>query len=74
VNAFGIDEGVVLPRFVSEGMEIAGVPLCLESRNPVALAAKMKPYIVAVDLLLGRNQRTRRYNVCCKKLKSVATH
>ncbi len=42
VNAFGIDEGVVLPRVVGEIMRAVDVPLCLESRNPVALEETLK--------------------------------
>jgi 5-methyltetrahydrofolate--homocysteine methyltransferase len=42
VNAFGIDEGVVLPRVISEIMETVDAPLCLESRNPVALEETLK--------------------------------
>ncbi len=37
VNAFGIDESVVFPRVVGEIAKAVDVPLCLESRNPVAL-------------------------------------
>jgi 5-methyltetrahydrofolate--homocysteine methyltransferase len=42
VNAFGIDEGVVLPRVISEIIKAVDVPLCLESRNPVALEETLK--------------------------------
>ena len=42
VNAFGIDEGVVFPRVISEIMRTVDVPLCLESRNPVALEQTLK--------------------------------
>jgi len=42
VNAFGIDEGVVLPHVISEIMRTVDVPLCLESRNPVALEETLK--------------------------------
>jgi 5-methyltetrahydrofolate--homocysteine methyltransferase len=42
VNAFGIDEGVILPRVVSEIIKTVDVPLCLESRNPVALEETLK--------------------------------
>ncbi|HYA92939.1 MAG TPA: dihydropteroate synthase [Thermodesulfobacteriota bacterium] len=53
VNAFGIDEGVVLPRVISEIMRAVDVPLCLESRNPVALEETLmlgcgKPIISSV--------------------------
>ena len=37
-------------------------------------AAKMKPYIMAADLLLGRDQRARRYTAYYRKLKSVSPH
>ena len=42
VNAFGIDEGVILPRVGSEIIKAVDVPLCLESRNPVALEEALK--------------------------------
>lgn len=42
VNAFGIDESVVLPRVISEIIRTVDVPLCLESRNPVALEETLK--------------------------------
>ena len=42
VNAFGIDEGVVLPRVVGEITRAVDVPLCLESRNPVALEETLR--------------------------------
>ncbi len=42
VNAFGIDQGVVLPRVVSEIIKAVDVPFCLESRNPVALEETLK--------------------------------
>jgi len=53
VNAFGIDEGVVLPRVISGIMRAVDVPLCLESRNPVALEETLmlgcgKPIISSV--------------------------
>ncbi len=34
--------------------------------------AKMKPYIMATDLLLGRDPKARRYTTYCRKMKSVA--
>lgn len=60
VNAFGIDESVVLPRVVSEIIRTVDVPLCLESRNSVALEKTLmlgcgKPIISSVtgeDLVL----------------------
>lgn len=42
VNAFGIDEGVVLPRVISEIKKAMDIPLCLESRNPFALEETLK--------------------------------
>ncbi len=42
VNAFGIDESVVLPRVISEIIRTVDVPLCLESRSPVALEQTLK--------------------------------
>jgi len=42
VNAFGIDEGLVLPRVISEIIKVVDVPLCLESRIPVALEETLK--------------------------------
>jgi 5-methyltetrahydrofolate--homocysteine methyltransferase len=42
VNAFGIDESVVLPRVISEIIRTVDVPLCLESRNPAALEKTLK--------------------------------
>ncbi len=36
-------------------------------------AAKVRPYIMAADLLLGRDQRTQRYIVYYRKLKSVSS-
>jgi len=42
VNAFGIDEGVIFPRVTSEIIKALDVPLCLESRNPVALGEALK--------------------------------
>jgi 5-methyltetrahydrofolate--homocysteine methyltransferase len=35
-------------------------------------AAKMKPYIMATDLLLGHDSKARRYTAYCRKLKSAA--
>jgi 5-methyltetrahydrofolate--homocysteine methyltransferase len=37
VNAFGIDETVLLPQTVQAIMRTVDVPFCLESRNPLAL-------------------------------------
>jgi 5-methyltetrahydrofolate--homocysteine methyltransferase len=36
-------------------------------------AAKMKPYILATDLLLGKDNRARRYTVYCRKLAQQKT-
>ncbi len=51
--AFGIDETVVLPLAAKAVMETVDVPLCLESRNPVALEKALqigcgKPIISSV--------------------------
>jgi 5-methyltetrahydrofolate--homocysteine methyltransferase len=37
-------------------------------------AAKMKPYIMATDLLLAHDQRARRYTSYCRKLNSVSPY
>lgn len=37
VNAFGVDETVLLPQAVQAIMRTVDVPFCLESRNPLAL-------------------------------------
>jgi 5-methyltetrahydrofolate--homocysteine methyltransferase len=37
VAAFGIDESIILPKAVWAVMDAVDVPLCIESRNPVAL-------------------------------------
>jgi 5-methyltetrahydrofolate--homocysteine methyltransferase len=37
VAAFGIDETIILPKATKAVMETVDVPLCLESRNPIAL-------------------------------------
>ncbi len=42
VNAFGIDESIVFPQVVSEIIRTVDVPLCLESRNPLALEKTLK--------------------------------
>ncbi|MDY6917159.1 MAG: dihydropteroate synthase [Chloroflexota bacterium] len=44
VTTFGIDEVAVLPRAVQAVMEVVGLPLCLDSANPEALAAALKVY------------------------------
>jgi 5-methyltetrahydrofolate--homocysteine methyltransferase len=42
VAAFGIDETDVLPKATKAVMEAVDVPLCIESRNPVALENTLK--------------------------------
>jgi 5-methyltetrahydrofolate--homocysteine methyltransferase len=42
VAAFGVDENVILPKAAAAVMEAVDVPICLESRNPVALEAALK--------------------------------
>jgi 5-methyltetrahydrofolate--homocysteine methyltransferase len=42
VAAFGIDETEILPKATQAVMEVVDVPLCIESRNPVALEATLK--------------------------------
>jgi 5-methyltetrahydrofolate--homocysteine methyltransferase len=42
VAAFGVDENVILPRATEAVMGAVDVPICLESRNPVALEAALK--------------------------------
>ncbi|HEY3277298.1 MAG TPA: dihydropteroate synthase [Syntrophorhabdaceae bacterium] len=42
VAAFGIDEKVILPMVTEAVMKTIDVPLCLESRDPVALEAALK--------------------------------
>ncbi len=37
VAAFGVDENVILPKAVEAVLNSVDVPLCLESRNPIAL-------------------------------------
>jgi len=53
VAAFGIDEVVTLPKATQAVMEAADVPICIESRNPVALEKALqlgcgKPIISSV--------------------------
>ncbi len=40
--------------------------------SAIVNAAKMKPYIMATDLLLGMDPNARRYTVYWRKLKSAA--
>ncbi|MCX8022304.1 MAG: dihydropteroate synthase [Syntrophorhabdaceae bacterium] len=42
VNAFGVDETVLLPKAVEAVMNTVDVPLCLESRNVTALENALK--------------------------------
>ncbi len=42
VAAFGIDENVILPKATAAIVEAVDVPLCLESRNPIALEAALR--------------------------------
>jgi len=42
--------------------------------SAIVNVAKMKPYIMAADLLLGRDQRARRYTSYCRKLINVSPH
>jgi 5-methyltetrahydrofolate--homocysteine methyltransferase len=44
VGASGVDEVDLLPKAVQAVMEVASVPLCLDSDNPEALAAALKVY------------------------------
>ena len=37
VAAFGIEEAVILPKAAKAIMDVVDVPLCIESRNPVAI-------------------------------------
>ena len=53
VATFGIDETLVLPRVVQAVVETVDIPLCLESRNPLALEKALtlglgKPIISSV--------------------------
>jgi 5-methyltetrahydrofolate--homocysteine methyltransferase len=42
VAAFGVDENVIFPKAVEAVMNAVDVPVCLESRNPVALENALK--------------------------------
>jgi 5-methyltetrahydrofolate--homocysteine methyltransferase len=42
--------------------------------SAIVNAARMKPYIMAADLLMGRDNRARRYTTYCRKLKSASPH
>ncbi len=82
VNAFGIDEGMVLPRVVGEIIRAVDVPLCLESRNLAALEETLrlgcgKPIISSVtgeDRILDEIlPLVRRYNTVVIVLASDAS-
>lgn len=54
VAAFGVDENVIFPKAVETVMNAVDVPICLESRNPVALEKALqlgcgKPIISSVN-------------------------
>jgi 5-methyltetrahydrofolate--homocysteine methyltransferase len=79
VNTFGIDEDVVLPRVIVEIMREVDVPLCLESRNPVALEETLKlgcgkPIISSVtgerQMLEGILPLVKKYNTAVIALAS----
>ena len=42
--------------------------------SAIVNASKMKPYIMATDLLLGRDPKARRYTTHFRKMKNAATH
>lgn len=42
--------------------------------SAIVNTASMKPYIMAADLLMGRDQKARRYTAYCRKLKNVPPH
>ena len=42
--------------------------------SAIVNARLMKPYIMAADLLMGRDNRARRYTTYCRKLKSASPH
>jgi len=44
VGASGVDEVDLLPKAVQAAMEVAKVPLCIDSDNPEALAAALRVY------------------------------
>jgi 5-methyltetrahydrofolate--homocysteine methyltransferase len=44
VTVFGLDETPILPKAVQAVMEVADVPLCIDSANPDALKAALKIY------------------------------
>ncbi len=44
VSSFGVDEVSILPKAVKAAQEVVNVPLCIDSNNPVAIAAALKVY------------------------------
>lgn len=44
VATFGVDEVITLPRVVELVMNTTNLPVCIDSPNPVALAAALKVY------------------------------
>lgn len=44
VGAAGVDEVEFLPRVVKKVVEVAGLPICIDSSNPDALVAALKIY------------------------------
>jgi 5-methyltetrahydrofolate--homocysteine methyltransferase len=42
--------------------------------SAIVNAKRMKPFILAADLMMGRDHRARRYTTYCRKLNSVSTH
>jgi 5-methyltetrahydrofolate--homocysteine methyltransferase len=64
--SFGLPKRMVINR-VFLSLAIQGGLNCA-----IVDAAKMKPTIMAVDLLLGRDPRARRYTTYCRKLKSAS--
>ena len=64
--SFGLPKRMVINR--------AFIPMAIQAglNCAIADAAKMKPTVMAVDLLLGRDPRARRYATYCRKLKSAS--
>jgi 5-methyltetrahydrofolate--homocysteine methyltransferase len=64
--SFGLPKRMVINR--------AFIALAIQAGLNCAIvdAGKMKPAIMAVDLLLGRDARARRYTTYCRKLKSAS--
>ena len=64
--SFGLPKRMVINRaFIALAIQ-AGL------NGAIVDAGKMKPTIMAVDLLLGRDPRARRYTTYCRKLKSAS--